>query len=123
MGWRGITHILVLITGLLVLVKMRPGGQEGAQGHTMSLCHTLAMDLAQAGSTVESKIYDTLQWQVKGQLGGCGLTVRGCRLPSVTLLYCCFPPDLDPSAWFLHKAHRCGHLLQRAGADIGYSYQ
>lgn len=28
------------------------------------------MDLAQAGRTVESKIYDTLQWQVRDQLGG-----------------------------------------------------
>lgn len=102
---------------------MGPGGQEGAQGHTVSLCHTPAMDLAQAGSTVESKIYDTLQWQVKGQLGGYGLTVQGCRLLSVTLLYRHSPPDLDPPAWFLHEAHGCGHLLQRAGADIGYSHQ
>lgn len=35
----------------------------------MSLLHTLAVELAQAGSTVESKIYDTLQWQVRVRCG------------------------------------------------------
>jgi hypothetical protein len=57
---------------------MRPIGQEDILGHTMSLSHPPAMDLAQAGSTVESKIYDTLQWQVRVSWGG---TREGaCRL-------------------------------------------
>ena len=69
-GEGGITQIRVFIIGLLLLIKMRPAGAKGAQGLTVSLCHTAAMDLAQAGRTVESKIYDTLQWQVRGQPGG-----------------------------------------------------
>lgn len=32
-------------------------------------------------------------------------------------------PDLDTSAWILHEAHGCGHLLQRAGTDAGHSHQ
>lgn len=55
------------------------------------------MDLAQAGSTVESKIYDTLQWQVRGQLVGWGWIVRGHELLGVTLLYC----PLTPQIWTL----------------------
>lgn len=89
---RGIAHIPVLIIGLLVWVNMRPVSQECAQGHTVS-CVTLAMDLAQAGSTVESKIYDTLQWQVRGQLGGVRRT-GGHRLLVVTLLYHPLPPQI-----------------------------
>ena len=73
-----------LISGLLVWVKMRPVGQECAQGQTVS-CVTLAMDLAQAGSTVESKIYDTLQWQVRGSRGDWGGQV-GTGLLGVTFL-------------------------------------
>lgn len=49
--------------------KMRPVGQEDFLGYTMSLSHPPAMDLAQAGSAVESKIYDTLQWQVRVRWG------------------------------------------------------
>lgn len=60
----------VFTIGLLVLVKMRPAGPRGAQGPTVSSCHTAAIDLAQADRTVESKIYDTLQWQVRGHMGG-----------------------------------------------------
>lgn len=113
----------IFSSGLLVLVKMRRGGQEGAQGHTVSLCYTPAMDLAQAGSTVESKIYDTLQWQVRGHLecglDGVGVQFFGCHSP----LLSSSSPDLDPPAWVLHEANRCGRLLQRAGTDAGHSHQ
>lgn len=73
-----------LSSGLLVWVKMRPVGPECAQGQTVS-CVTLAMDLAQAGSTVESKIYDTLQWQVRVRWGTWGGQV-GTGLLGVTFL-------------------------------------
>lgn len=70
------------------------------------------MDLAQVDRVVESKIYDTLQWQVKGQLEGCGLGSAGAwvaechsRLPSPP------SPDLDPLARVLHEAHGCSRLL------------
>lgn len=111
-----------LSSGLLVWVKMRPVGPECAQGQTVS-CVTLAMDLAQAGSTVESKIYDTLQWQVRGPLGDVGRTgghrVAGRHLPQSSPP----SPDLDPPAWVLHEAHRRGRCLQRAGTDSGHGHQ
>lgn len=50
---------------------------EGCPGSHRVLVSHAAMDLAQAGRTVESKIYDTLQWQVGDQLGGCGLDGPG----------------------------------------------
>lgn len=84
---------------------MRPcWPRKCAQGQTVS-CVTLAMDLAQAGSTVESKIYDTLQWQVRGPLGTWGGQVgQGCwASPSQSSLP---SPDLDPPARVLHEAHR-----------------
>lgn len=91
----GIAHILIPITGLLV--KMSSGGREGAQGHTLFLCHMSAMDLAQAGSMVESKIYDTLQWQVRGQWGDVDCTVQEGRLLGVTVLYHPSLPRSGPS--------------------------
>ena len=110
------------IRGLLVWVKMRPVGQERAQGQTVS-CVTLAMDLAQAGSTVESKIYDMLQWQVRGPLGDLGRT-GGHRVAARHLPRSSPPsPDLDPPAWVLHEAHGRGCCLQRAGTDSGHGHQ
>lgn len=46
---------------------------------------------------MESKIYDTLQWQVRSQLGGRGLGSAGCGLLEVILL-CHF---LHPQIWTL----------------------
>lgn len=43
---------------------------------------------------VESKIYDTLQWQVKGQLGGVGWVVQWCGLLNVILVYHPLPPQI-----------------------------
>uniref|UniRef100_A0A2K6PJI5 Ribosomal RNA processing 12 homolog n=1 Tax=Rhinopithecus roxellana TaxID=61622 RepID=A0A2K6PJI5_RHIRO len=57
----------------------------------LPLANTLkskAMDLAQAGSTVESKIYDTLQWQVRVNGEGVGRSTQGHGWLYVTFLYC-----------------------------------
>ena len=45
---------------------------------------------------VESKIYDTLQWQVRGRVtcGDVGWAVQGCGLLDVILLYHPLPPQI-----------------------------